>query len=285
MMHTRRDKRLLLNKIFIACLLLLTLNDHIFKELYGNWLTGKLSDFAGLLLLPLAIAYVFPGKRKYAALYAGLFFIFWKSPLSEWPIYWYNQVAPIPITRIIDYTDLLALGILPLVHRLIRKIDQLPEPFLLKVNWHPAIILLPLSLVFMATSPPKRYYLPNREGIVIQRFYQIDKSEGQILEYLQQQGFKVVPDSTARVYYRPSEERYKNYRIEKAVFPGEKDTIECIYFSLNQYGDLNKTELSLNRVYLGKNTSLTEAAQMLKRTRRHYRKLLKSEIIRELKKD
>lgn len=285
MMHTRRDKRLLLNKIFIAGLLLLALNDHIFKELYGNWLTGKLSDFAGLLLLPLAIAYVFPGKRKYAALYAGLFFIFWKSPLSEWPIYWYNQVAPIPITRIIDYTDLLALGILPLAHRLIRKIDQLPEPFLLKVNWHPAIILLPLSLVFMATSPPKRYYLPNREGIVIQRFYQIDKSEGQILEYLQQQGFKVVPDSTARVYYRPSEERYKNYRIEKAVFPGEKDTIECIYFSLNQYGDLNKTELSLNRVYLGKNTSLTEAAQMLKRTRRHYRKLLKSEIIRELKKD
>ena len=38
---------------FNITLAILLLNDFILKDLYGNWLTGKLSDFAGLFVFSL----------------------------------------------------------------------------------------------------------------------------------------------------------------------------------------------------------------------------------------
>ncbi|HIN92492.1 MAG TPA: hypothetical protein EYM99_06670 [Alphaproteobacteria bacterium] len=37
----------------IGMLVVWVLNDHLFKEMYGNALTGKLSDFAGMAVFPL----------------------------------------------------------------------------------------------------------------------------------------------------------------------------------------------------------------------------------------
>lgn len=45
----------------LGALLLLVLNDHALKDLYPGWLTGKLSDAAGLVLLPLVLLAV--GER------------------------------------------------------------------------------------------------------------------------------------------------------------------------------------------------------------------------------
>lgn len=44
-----RQSLLLANPVFISSLLLLLLNDFVFKPVYHNWLTGKLSDFCGLI--------------------------------------------------------------------------------------------------------------------------------------------------------------------------------------------------------------------------------------------
>lgn len=55
---TPRNKHLLLNWVFLPCLLVLALNDHFLKYGYPGWLTGKLSDFAGLLIFPLFLAYL-----------------------------------------------------------------------------------------------------------------------------------------------------------------------------------------------------------------------------------
>ena len=43
-----RDKNLILNPVFVGCLTLLFLNDHLFKTMYHNGATGKLSDMAGV---------------------------------------------------------------------------------------------------------------------------------------------------------------------------------------------------------------------------------------------
>jgi hypothetical protein len=51
-MKTQRNQDLLFNWIFLSGLILLALNDHLLKWQYSNWLTGKLSDFVGLLILP-----------------------------------------------------------------------------------------------------------------------------------------------------------------------------------------------------------------------------------------
>ena len=37
----------ILSPWFLISVLLLLINDHLLKDLYGNWVTGKLSDVAG----------------------------------------------------------------------------------------------------------------------------------------------------------------------------------------------------------------------------------------------
>ena len=69
----------LLHPLFLVSLLVLLINDHIAKDLYPGLITGKLSDFSGLLVLPV-LAFVavevgakatrrrLPGARVAAAL-------------------------------------------------------------------------------------------------------------------------------------------------------------------------------------------------------------------------
>lgn len=51
--HSRVPGEFMLHPITLAALCTLGLNDHYLKAAYGNWLTGKLSDFAGLIFFPL----------------------------------------------------------------------------------------------------------------------------------------------------------------------------------------------------------------------------------------
>ncbi len=103
-----------LNYVFIIGLVILILNDHLLKEVFGNWLTGKLSDFAGLLILPMFIQYLFSVKTKNAVITTVLFFVFWKSPYSQFLIDGCNSIGSFSINRVVDYTDFLAFAILPL---------------------------------------------------------------------------------------------------------------------------------------------------------------------------
>ena len=61
----------LLHPVPIAAVALLVLNDHVFKARWPGFVTGKLSDVAGLVFFPLfldAIAAVLPGARAVAPL-------------------------------------------------------------------------------------------------------------------------------------------------------------------------------------------------------------------------
>lgn len=57
----------LLHPAFLVALAVLALNDHVLKWQFGTWWTGKLSDVAGVFLLPLLIVgllrMVPPGRR------------------------------------------------------------------------------------------------------------------------------------------------------------------------------------------------------------------------------
>lgn len=53
-----RNKYLLANYFFLFSLLLLFTNDHFFKANYSNWLTGKLPDVFGVIVLTFLLAYV-----------------------------------------------------------------------------------------------------------------------------------------------------------------------------------------------------------------------------------
>lgn len=109
----------LLHPAFLIALGLLIANDWLFKPMFHNALTGKLSDFAGVF----AFAYFWSvvAGRKHAAIHVlvGIAFAIWKSPLSQPAIDAWNALRIMPIARVVDAGDLIALLVLPLSWRIV----------------------------------------------------------------------------------------------------------------------------------------------------------------------
>jgi len=75
-------------------------------------LTGKLSDFAGLFLFPYFLSSLRIKWTKSIYFGTAVLFVFWKSPFSQEIIDW-GRTLQFGFNRVIDYTDLFALIILP----------------------------------------------------------------------------------------------------------------------------------------------------------------------------
>ena len=147
----------LLHPVFLTGLFLLLLNDHYLKAAYGNWWTGKLSDFAGVLILPLFLRALFGVRTRYAILGTVLFFAWWKSPLSQSFIDGLDALAAgylpgLRFVRVVDMTDLLAFAVLPLSCWVLRQ----APPRALRLPLARAVVLPVTLLAFVATSDPNR---------------------------------------------------------------------------------------------------------------------------------
>jgi hypothetical protein len=146
-------RQYLLNSVFLVGLLILVLNDHLLKAQFGNWFTGKLSDFAGLLIFPLFLKFVFPVANRTAIGATLLGFLFWKSSFSQPLIDTYNAITFLPVGRIVDYSDYLAFLILPLSYYVLDNIEKFRFNRVVAPQWQ-LYIVLPLTLLaFVATSP------------------------------------------------------------------------------------------------------------------------------------
>jgi hypothetical protein len=99
---------------FLAGLFMLLLNDFVLKAQFANWLTGKLSDFAGLFIFPIFIAVLFRKHKMLAYFATAAIFMFWKSNYSSSLIHFWNSLDIFQIHRIVDYSDCIALGALPI---------------------------------------------------------------------------------------------------------------------------------------------------------------------------
>ncbi len=137
---------------FNVALAILLLNDFILKGLYGNWLTGKLSDFAGLFVFSLFFMAFFPKYRQVVLYATGILFIFWKSPFSQPIINFLNSLSIFSIHRVVDYTDLFALLVLPLAGLYSKIVPKAP---VLKFN--PILPMLLACFAFVATSRAKDF--------------------------------------------------------------------------------------------------------------------------------
>ena len=114
----------LLNTVFLAGLLLLAFNDHLFKDAYGNWWTGKLSDFAGVLILPLFLKYVTGWRNIVVVGLTVVFFTWFKSPWSAGALDAVNALGIVHLVRVVDLTDLLAFAVLPLTWSVLVNPDR-----------------------------------------------------------------------------------------------------------------------------------------------------------------
>ncbi|WP_343632649.1 hypothetical protein [Fluviicola sp.] len=104
----------LLNRVFLLALFWLLFNDFYLKEAFPSFLSGKLSDVAGLIVFSLFFTFLFGNRLKSLVfITTALLFSWWKSSLSTGFIEnWNAGIAFYPLQRTIDYTDLFCLIIL-----------------------------------------------------------------------------------------------------------------------------------------------------------------------------
>lgn len=124
----RRQLHLLATPGFLAGLALLLANDFLFKMFLHNWLTGKLSDFAGLFIFPLFWIAFNPQWKRAVFFLTALGFIFWKSQYSQPLITAWNSLALFNVERVVDSTDLLALAVLPASFFYASRVEKPPSP-------------------------------------------------------------------------------------------------------------------------------------------------------------
>jgi hypothetical protein len=106
---------------FLTALVLLLANDLYLKAHATSWLTGKLSDFAGLFVFAVFWTAVAPRHRRAIHVATAAGFLLWKSPWSEPLITLWNAYGPWDVQRVVDYTDWVALLTLPVSYYYTRR--------------------------------------------------------------------------------------------------------------------------------------------------------------------
>jgi hypothetical protein len=112
---------------FLTALALLLLNDFWLKVQFPGVVTGKLSDFAGIAVIALPCLAAFPRRARAIYLAIAAAFLWWKSSLSGSFISFANEVLPYAIARVVDYSDLLALLVLPFCSIATRDVRAEPD--------------------------------------------------------------------------------------------------------------------------------------------------------------
>lgn len=151
--------RPLTNSYFILSLVILLTNDFLLKYEFHNWVTGKLSDFAGLFVFTFFWTTVFPRQKRTVYILTGMMFVYWKSPYSQ-PLIDVFSENIFPIDRTIDMSDLIALMVLPIAY----SIDQVGQ---LKFKFASVPIALLTIFSFCATSVPLPFQAFDRPEYVL----------------------------------------------------------------------------------------------------------------------
>ena len=108
----------LLHPAFLGSVALLLVNDHVFKAASPSVVTGKLSDVAGLVVLPVLLCVLAGVSTRRAAwavhgLIGTVFGLMQFVPSGDW-LSTLGRLAGAPLHHTADPTDLLALVVLPL---------------------------------------------------------------------------------------------------------------------------------------------------------------------------
>ena len=298
----KRNKFLLLNYVFIVSIILLFINDHFLKLHFHNWFTGKFSDFLGMIIFPLFLAYIFPRLRTFSVFVSFVLFIFWKSPFSEGFIDFYNHISPIAVARVVDYTDFIAFVFLVIPFLLI-KYDALLQPFKIR-KISPALVLAPSVFVMMATSPPP-YYRFGSDGMVSFQDYsfKMQKSKVEALDELKNRNILFKKDTLMIIRRNNISSEslimngtdLKTQEVDKEILKKElerkirfydyyiidslkigNETLKDIRFELEELSKL-KVKIILKSVVLEERN--TNNKKLQKKFRKIYRELLKKEFL------
>ena len=211
----------ILNSVFVISLVLLLLNDFFFKSIFDNWITGKLSDFAGIAVFVLFFS-VFIKNKKVVFINSAILFTFWKSEFSQSFINFWNQLPVLKIDRVVDYSDLFCLLVLiPLFYYNPIKID-FRSNFIKKSIAYPLVIVTIFSIT--ATSRMKGFLAPSH--IYINETVKLKSTKESFFNKLKNNNVNCVFDTILVV---------KNHTLEKYILENiiiEKDTLTETYIGI-----------------------------------------------------
>lgn len=178
----------LCSSFFIFFLTLLIVNDFYLKNYFHNYLTGKISDFAGLFIFPMFFCTFFE-RKKGIYLICGITFIIWKLPISDNIIELWNSTMPYQVNRVIDYSDLLALTMLPLSY-FYQKTLKVQNPMRAKAVYYAAFLISCFSFIATAgTSGNIKTYQFN---------YSKNKVQKAVIDFMDKNPGYKVPDSLVK---------------------------------------------------------------------------------------
>jgi hypothetical protein len=156
---------------FVLGLALLLANDFVLKDAWPGFVTGKLSDFAGLFVFALFWAALLPRHASTVYLLTAAAWVLWKSPAAQPPIYAWNVTPLFDVARVVDYTDIAALVVLPASYVYFKKVrNAAPAPATALRRSSAALAMLVAVFAFGATSYDNYglgYYAPQREGVYL----------------------------------------------------------------------------------------------------------------------
>lgn len=156
-----RPSRALLTPLFAVALLTLAINDHFLKGggLLPGWLTGKLSDFAGLVVLPVVLAVLLRVRSRLGLALCQITAVAFLAALKFSPAFsdgWTALVGliGIPWHNTVDPTDMLAgLVVVPAWHALVPAMEKEHRAATPSRRFAETVMAGTASIVLMATSP------------------------------------------------------------------------------------------------------------------------------------
>lgn len=224
----KKTKELLVSPIFLIALALLLLNDFIFKETFHNFITGKLSDVCGLFIFPIFFSVFYPAKKLRIYALTLLLFIYWKSTYSQTFINIFNELSFFKIARTVDYTDLLALSILPVSYK---YFNEKGKKLYLR-NKLPKFVSLVCLFSFIATVEQNEFNY-NKE-------YKIHMTKSELLDQIKNAEDKGAKFKLALSYSQTGSQN--NYYLVIMGSQNCQDTIGYVYITENSNKSLIKLE-------------------------------------------
>lgn len=249
-MNNKARPDLLSAPLFITGLLCLLTNDFFFKYEFSNALTGKLSDIAGLFIFPYFFAAYRPKKAKIFYWATVILFFLWKSSLSQGFINLLNSYG-VGLGRVIDYTDLLALLILPISYNYFKT--QLNKLFVIKGTL--SFIISCVSLfAFCATTLP---YQKVENRLDVDKSFVLDISKASLLDSLRPASvfdysdsiLNSPTDSIYYLYFQIPENGYEAtaraaiYDIDSSRVLIHLDSLLYGYVTGSLFGGIDKTDV------------------------------------------
>lgn len=196
----KTNHKYITNPVFIISLILLLTNDFYLKEVYHNWVTGKLSDLAGVIVFSLFLTSVRSDLKAYIFTLTAISFAFWKTEYCQPLIEYWNALGILKLERIIDYSDILCLSVLVPLYR------YQPNSEFLSISYG-KILRYPIALItlFAILATSRARHIPT-DIVYVNEFVKVNSTEEYFLNQLDNDNI--------------------NYTLTNSIFVVEKDTLK-----------------------------------------------------------